>query len=197
MTSRDSDRFGKRPLLIDAFYGLRYFNVDATGQLVGPVYRQTWTAGTNTATCMATGRSIRAVLSGEPNWAHELLSMDCSCGFYAYFDTSDNVDQRRFCKPDNEDGKGLTVTAVIKAWGRMVVGEYGFRAEKAEVVGLVRPAGDRRVPGVVSTLTVGHNGQLVPFNAIAARYPRVPVFASIAAALAAFPLSSPPDLGGE
>ena len=50
----------------------------------------------------------------------------CSCGYYAYFDGSD----------DHADT--VTVTGLIEAHGLCTVGSRGFRAEKASIVGLIQ-----------------------------------------------------------
>lgn len=53
---------------------------------------------------------------------------DCTCGFYAYHDMA-------ALKANAYDAEWV---GIIRAHGRIVVGEKGLRAEKAEVVALVR-----------------------------------------------------------
>lgn len=56
---------------------------------------------------------------------------DCSCGFYGYFDGSDDY---------HDDGR---VTAVVEAYGEAVIGTRGFRANKARIIALrVKPGVD-------------------------------------------------------
>jgi hypothetical protein len=95
--------------------GLRAFTVDAAGRLTGLHYSTVFKPGLNTAYCRLCGtKEMR----------------DCSCGFYAYFDGED--DGANYLRRDHQVGVG----AVIRAQGRIVVGTKGFRAEKAELLGL-------------------------------------------------------------
>ena len=64
----------------------------------------------------------------EAETAHQVASLGCACGFYAYTDNEAN--------PHHEDGN---VLAVVEASGVATVGTRGFRAEKAEIVAFVAP----------------------------------------------------------
>jgi hypothetical protein len=50
---------------------------------------------------------------------------DCQCGFYGYFDGSDDYHENAM------------VTAVVEAYGEVVIGTRGFRAKKARIVALL------------------------------------------------------------
>lgn len=58
---------------------------------------------------------------------HRPGAQGCQCGFWAYFDGSDE-----FSSSDR-------ITAVVRGQGVVTVGSKGFRAEKAEIVALVDP----------------------------------------------------------
>lgn len=60
---------------------------------------------------------------------HTVGGVDCSCGFYAYFDGRNDY---------HESGQG-EVEAIIEGYGVCTVGDRGFRASKAKVVALVTP----------------------------------------------------------
>ena len=65
---------------------------------------------------------------------HRPGSTGCQCGFWAYFDGSDD-----FSGDDR-------VTGVVRGSGVVTVGTKGFRAERAEVVALVAPDHDEPEP---------------------------------------------------
>lgn len=63
--------------------------------------------------------------------SHRTPHDECQCGFYAYTDPGwYEVDSIRF--------NGL-VLGVIKAYGRVLIGEAGFRAEKAQIAAIAAP----------------------------------------------------------
>lgn len=62
---------------------------------------------------------------------------DCACGFYGYFEGSDDFhDEKR-------------ISAVVEAYGETVIGTRGFRAMKARIVALVVSDG---VDGVTASM---------------------------------------------
>lgn len=65
---------------------------------------------------------------------HRPGAAGCQCGFWAYFDGSDDF-----------GGEGR-ITGVVRGQGVVTVGSKGFRAEQAEIVALVDPTSPR--PGV-------------------------------------------------
>lgn len=133
--------------------GTRSFSVDAYGRLTGVTHRQVWTPGENNAECrkrddpygqftisissMATSYIYGngGVIDGRRNGKQqtsppesekplEHTYAECACGFYGYFDGSDDFhDEKR-------------VSAVVEGYGETVIGTRGFRAKKARIVAL-------------------------------------------------------------
>jgi len=119
----------------DHMVGLRSFRVDSLGRLC-PVNatEQPWRPGENICKCQRGGHPRTAtkgeafgVDTGQTREYTDHFDPDCACGFYA-FHNGDNT----------FNGPGQ-VTAVIKGYGRTVIGDKGFRSEKAEILGLVAP----------------------------------------------------------
>lgn len=115
-------------------------------RLTGVTYRTTWHPGTNTATCgsgalaRAAGRLRAAVTGTEPpagptadEEAEHLLDPECGCGFWAY--TARPGDKVDLVYGTN----GHPVIGVVEAWGRMVIGPRGFRAQHARILALAFP----------------------------------------------------------
>lgn len=103
------------------------------------------------------------MLPDTPETRHQVAQLDCSCGFYGYFDAT---------AADTYHRPGH-VYGVIKGYGRVTVGDRGFRAEKAELVALIREGGSFKFSQSISA------------------YPDIPTFDTILQALAKFPLSTP------
>ncbi len=101
----------------------------------------------------------------SPKPAHDLVSLTCSCGFWAYFDGT------------NAYKDTVSVTGIIEGYGRVVAGTRGFRAEKARIVALVRP-GAKHVDAL-------------RFAKVEHVYPDVPVYDRRVDALAAHPVVNP------
>lgn len=102
---------------------------------------------------------------------HDLVSLACTCGFYAYFDGSNEY---------AEDAGTLGITGIVEGYGKAVVGDRGFRAEKARIVALVAPDFN----GLGS-----HSAQvLLRWQRVAEMY-GVPMYGSAAQAVEAHPLS--------
>lgn len=144
--------FSDRPLVAGSLIGTRSFRVDKLGRLTGVTHREVWRPGLNVAECRKGQGSLGAYMSGgtfyytfsttaapkitlptepksENEEPHQVASLDCACGFYAYTDDEAN--------PHHEDGN---VLAVVEASGVATVGTRGFRAEKAEIVALIAPS---------------------------------------------------------
>lgn len=143
--------YGRRevPLIPGEMYGMRAFRVRDDGTL-GPLHRNknfVYSEGINVAKC-----------DDEPiNWQITFTSgltytmaaptqevvhpdeptphIDCSCGFYAYFEDAPETSFMAHVADDR-------VNAIVRATGRCIVGDLGFKAEKMEVVGLVADAPD-------------------------------------------------------
>lgn len=97
---------------------------------------------------------------------HATAALDCSCGFYAYFDHGDNC----YITSDR-------LLGVIEAYGRVIVGARGFRCSKARIKALIIPT---RRPA--------------EFMRVAQNYDGIPIFENSDDAFAAFPLTLPSDL---
>lgn len=105
---------------------------------------------------------------------HELVSLSCECGFYAYFDGRNDY--------HSNDAR---VTGLIEGYGKVVMGTRGFRAEKARLVALVKP---RKRSFAVDA----DPQEAVPatwWDRVQTNYPDVPVFKNALTATAEFPLS--------
>jgi len=59
---------------------------------------------------------------------HVVGQKDCSCGFYAYFENTNN----KHTAPGD-------IEAIIRGYGTTTLGRKGFRSEKADLIALVRP----------------------------------------------------------
>ena len=120
--------FSDRPLVAGVLVGQRGFRVDRDGRLRGIVYRDPITSGWTEATCHA--RQHR----GRPGVA----TVDCECGFYAYFDDSNDyvTGKRRW----RDSRSCAMVGAIIEGAGVATVGDRGFRASRARLVAIYDPA---------------------------------------------------------
>lgn len=138
--------FSDRPFVAGSLIGVRAFDVDGLGRLVGPTYPQVFKPGENVAGCFVgsaftkrshsfeaaldrlNGKKATPVSPAPARPQHQVGNVNCGCGFYAYFDGS------------NTYGQHDRVTAVVEGYGVCTVGDRGFRAEKARLVALVDPA---------------------------------------------------------
>lgn len=164
--------------LLDYAYGIRHFRVNLAGALHGLTYRIPWVEGTNTAQCYSEGRGAnRATLTpampGPEDRSHTM--MKCGCGWWSYFVPEDRV------LPIGMYGGSdtLSVTAVVRAWGRSVIGLEGVRSVYAQIVALVEPTPERLK---WSPLPGG-------FERAALRYPSAMWYPTIQDMVADWPLS--------
>lgn len=97
---------------------------------------------------------------------HDVSTMDCTCGFYGYFDNLDNP----YFRTGNLHG-------IVEGYGVMTVGDRGFRASKAKIKALVIPA-----VRAASWMQVARN------------YDGIPIFTELGDALELYPLSLPSDV---
>jgi hypothetical protein len=142
--------FSDRPFMAGSLVGLRAFDVDSLGRLVGPQYGGIFKPGENVGQCLRgslQGFSVMqwqldsqmARLTGRPapprpeprirpmDPQHQVGSQGCGCGFYAYFDGT------------NTYARAKRVAGIIEGYGVCTVGTRGFRSEKARLVALVLP----------------------------------------------------------
>lgn len=165
--------------LVGAAYGIRHFRVHAlTGVLHGLTYRIPWVDGPNTAQCYNTSRGAnRATLTpampGPEDRSHTM--MKCGCGWWSYF-TPEHAPY-----PDDLYGGGdtLSLAAVVRVWGRSVIGLDGVRSVYAQIVALVEPTGYQLKWATWGDIT----------EKISRQYPSVAWYPSIPAMVEAWPLS--------
>lgn len=115
--------FSDRPFMAGSVVGQRSFLVDDLGRLTGVSQRAVFRPGENVAVCVERSRP------------HQIATVNCGCGFYAYFDGGANPYHRDEC-----------VEGLVEGYGVCSVGERGFRAEKARLVALVLPNPTRTHP---------------------------------------------------
>jgi hypothetical protein len=235
--------FSDRDFVAGSLTRLRSFRVDEFGRLTGVRHKHVWQPGVNEAKCHAAWAAIRAghvhrlspslslsfsgpepVAAQAPEPVHVVGQLNCTCGYYAYFDEGDN--------PHHEQGN---VLALVEGHGVTTVGSRGFRCSKASIAVFIDEAPLplwRRVKWygwllllvMLSNLASGtyettrthwaNAGVLLgvagalgfalwllepakpstsPLPQVVRRnYPDVPVYPSIAAALAEHPLTAPP-----
>lgn len=205
----------------DHFIGVRVFGRtrNTRGYLTGMAFRSRWSPGVNVAGCYSTlGDALSAIGSmfggfiagtdelGEAHGdRHPPPASGCGCGFWAYTLPPEGGPIRL------SDG---SVLGIIEAWGRMLIGPLGFRAEKARILALAFPAGTAEgVADIVTTrgveqtykvrARVARQAWQTPLDpvempwvtshedaaAIARNYPDVAIFHDEATMLAEFPVS--------
>lgn len=117
---------------------------------------------------------------------------DCRHGFYAY-----QVGALDW-------GTSLTISGVVHGYGKVSLGERGFRAEKAKIAALYQPPPEtfKAYPGYDSIaglpvrdafLRAGSQSLISDefFERVAWRYPDVPIFTDVDEMLAEFPVDPP------
>lgn len=147
--------FSDTPLVAGTVIGIRAFTIDRLGRLGSPSYPTIFRPGENVAECRKNeggsfSRLNRAMLHSfyspptfyfddrllstekgarveakEPE--HRPGDIGCACGWYAYYDGS------------NEYRSPTRISAVVEGYGKCTLGERGFRAEKARLVALFKP----------------------------------------------------------
>lgn len=138
-------------LILGTIFGLRGWDQDPLGRLI-PVSIGTtpFKPGVNVAECryasteMRTYRDdkgVKRTVTTKPTIRDHSMAK-CSCGYHAYFDDH------------TADSRHGTVGGIVEGSGLAVIGEKGFRVEKAELKALiVRPSRhDGHTPGFWSWL---------------------------------------------
>lgn len=93
-----------------------------------------WSPGRNTAQChgkhAATLRALEDALiaAGIPAPDHTVEPW-CTCGLYSWK------------RPDRITARTAKLAGVVELWGRVLVGEHGYRAQYARVVAICGPPG--------------------------------------------------------
>lgn len=125
--------FKDAPFIAGSFTGRRAFRVVRMNNqlhLWGSVYNREWsTTEINTAGCAHYSNGLNT--DGK---LHQVASMNCTCGFYAYFRETPETRTYR-----NSVHDGFGVEGAIFGFGRATVGSLGFRCSKARILGLVIP----------------------------------------------------------
>lgn len=150
-TDRDTE-FASLGFAAGIVRGVRSFSVDELGRLTGIHYRQVWAPGENLAECRKEDDGHTEVIDFGAHLP------DCACGFYGYYDGSNDY-----------RSSGATITAVVEGYGSTVIGSRGFRCSKARIVALHIPDDVKR-SGVV-----------------ARNYAEIPLFDSFLRMVQAFP----------
>ena len=109
---------GDSGLVVGTVRGFRRWKLTSAKHLRPLTQLHPWTPGENHAHCTGWGMFLKK---------HHVASVDCSCGFYAYF------------SPGADQLSG-DVEGIIEGYGRVTVGSKGFRAERAKIVALVVPS---------------------------------------------------------
>lgn len=167
----------------DALTGVRGWYADA-GKLVG-VYGKPWEPGPHRAAC-------EVHLNDHDDTV--IPTRSCWCGFWAGYTTGPLQEFSYGEKP---------VVGVVRGWGRMVGGDRGFRAERAEIAGLHLAYEYVRTPRPKKPLEWSQDfgpGVTGPESAaklaedeavLRMSYPGVPFYPSINAMLEAHPIRRP------
>jgi hypothetical protein len=175
---------GTRDFAPGAVYGLRWWYY-TNGKLYGQ--RASWQPGVNTAACLFdSGFPTDEWLFDGERWRgaeHRTPEPDCECGFYAYWASTAIRDVPRpfpLCLLPS----AYPVCGVIEGYGRVLIGDLGFRCGKARIVGLATP--DHHF------WEVAKNSGYLRFRAAADRY-GVPLYQGITTLLKHHPLTTDYD----
>lgn len=126
--------------------GARSFEIDKMGRLIGIHYKQVWNPRENSAECRKQEVDSSATYPGfglsysfmeeylygkkrkptkvEPEQPKKHTMASCACGFYGYYDGSNDY-----------HGKGR-VSGVIEGYGETLIGTRGFRCSRARIIAL-------------------------------------------------------------
>ena len=139
------------PLFPGHVIGIRAMLMEEGGMLYSPQQHFLWANGENKAGCLyfdgspsrsvrmgtfmmsSNGKVIVAAVRSMDSEHHKIAVRDCTCGFYAYFH-----DRYAHSYLPGYDG----IYAIVKGYGRVTYGDQGFRAEKMELLALVKTGWD-------------------------------------------------------
>jgi len=138
--------------------GYRWWRVTPDGWLESPWYSHTrWLPDRNLAECRSPGRRLmrRGWRKRHPSG---VPGRGCGCGFYGLHrvpEPDDCSGKLWEMDPTTWSGAKGFIFGVIAAWGRVLVGTEGWRAERGHPVALYVPNGSRiatdgRLPLVLS-----------------------------------------------
>lgn len=120
--------------------GARTFRMTRDSHLMGVYHRQLWRPGLNYALCRkkgplgfntGQGGQKSPQLAAQPDDGFAVPERghiaDCRCGFYGYYDGSNDY------RANHGD---WLVEGVVEGWGETVIGKRGFRCTVARIVAL-------------------------------------------------------------
>lgn len=140
------------PDLIQPVIGFRRWMLVGE-QLVSPLARTPWRAGTMQAECLPRWRRVGATWRPAPPHTGPAPDPACACGLYALHAPG---------PPWLPDGFAL-VRGAVALWGRLEVHQDGMRAEFARVVALaLPPLGSRRTRATVRRTACSLGVEAVP-----------------------------------
>lgn len=135
-----------RELAVGGFRGYRWWRTALGGWLQSPWYgRGTWDPHRNEAVCLVTTRPRRWMRRQPPlDHARGLPVAGCDCGFYALHEPpgdASRLEQQVFPWQTNPhlSGVGELVFGVVEAWGRVLIGTHGWRAQFCRPIALYIP----------------------------------------------------------
>lgn len=205
MTTRGfQESFSDRPdvpFAAGSVRGLRAWTISSgryRGEETGPsivgLYGHQWGPGENVATCAR--MKYTGAHFGPRGWfGHPMVpppppqnepnpcdgvDPECTCGFYAYWG-AENLHRMWI----------TSIVGVIDGYGRVTIGSYGFRCQKARVLALAPHPALRDIQ-VLSPMVWPH-GLEFRLDSIRSAYPGVPVYGAMESMLEAFPTDAPPD----
>lgn len=184
MGSPEKENFSSMGFALGVVRGIRTWRATPEGLLEGIYYKQPWLQGENQALCrkperLNVGYFYGFMRSPLPTPAENARNdyeppsrghlADCRCGFYAYYDGSNDY-YRPWDKDNYKYGDKNLVVGVVEGYGEVLIGTRGFRATKTRIVAL-------HFPG----------NTFVDPRLILANYPDVPVFNTFEQMVAAYP----------
>jgi hypothetical protein len=128
---------------VGRYRGFRWWSAAAEGVLESPWYsKHIWDPDSNQATCWAFRRGSIFSAYRVRESDHEGRGSPyrgCKCGFYGLHEVPVEGDQK-FAMPWERDPTifdlGTLVFGVAEAWGRILLGRHGWRAQYARAVAL-------------------------------------------------------------
>jgi len=150
-------KFAQFGFAIGTVRGYRAWRVvdddDDSGRLRGIHHQQIWKPGENVAECRRATYNIKTYGSlrwppleilrdadGEPIWSEDGNAFPgeghlrgCQCGFYAYFEGSNDYHAPVW----HTDGYHGPVGGMVEGYGQTLIGSRGFRCSKARIVALL------------------------------------------------------------
>jgi hypothetical protein len=126
-------------------------------ELISPLARTPWEAGTVTAECVPSCRAARGLWREASDHEGPAPDPGCVCGIYALFEPSRHRGRER-----------MTVArGAVVLWGRIELHHRGMRAEFARVVALALPQ-DRRAAQLIGRVAARLDVEAVPSRDLAA-----------------------------